>query len=167
MSTKSCKTGLPYILDIVPHLCYPQVTARNALRTMISRWPYYIKPSVIADSAIGSIELLEELTELGVTGTFSISSNCKPWLWEIMSNGLHEGSWRAIMLKGIMVSVLNSQSTESAPQKDSPDLNIPFNDSETEQSKSVEEEISDDVPNQSFSLNQLKSKKVSELRELC
>jgi len=95
MGTKSTNTGLPYILDFERHLTHPQLSGRNALKKFLERWPYEYKPTFVADSKIGGFVLLNELSHLGYTGTFSCSSIEKPFLWEYLKQNLKPGNWRA------------------------------------------------------------------------
>jgi len=40
--SKSSKTNLPFILDIIPHVRFPQISAQQAIRRMLSNWIYPI-----------------------------------------------------------------------------------------------------------------------------
>jgi len=40
MATKSSSSGLPYVLDLVPDLTIPMISARAGLKTVLSRWNY-------------------------------------------------------------------------------------------------------------------------------
>ena len=74
----SSTTGLPFVMDMEPHLSFPQISARDALKKMFRRWIYPNKPSYIADAACGSFELMEELDKAGATAVFSMSVQPKP-----------------------------------------------------------------------------------------
>jgi len=56
-----------------------------------------MKPHIIADSAFGSLTLLDEITKWGGHGTFSVSSNSMTWLWNILGKNVPATCWRAII----------------------------------------------------------------------
>ena len=49
---------------------------------------------IIGDAAFGSFELLKEIKQWGGNGTFSISNNIYPWLWEVLSVNVPPNHWR-------------------------------------------------------------------------
>jgi len=92
---KSSSTGIPYVLNFYPHLDHPQVTANNSFQYFMDNWSYEIKPTFIADAAIGSFDLFDQLENSGLSATFSCSSNVKPWIWGVLKKDLPIDSWRA------------------------------------------------------------------------
>jgi len=114
---------------------------------------------------------MEELRSIGITGTFSISSQNKPWLWDLLSSGLIEGSWRAVTINGITASVLSSGGTRRShqlitnlfvPNPQQIDLNIIPTDDITE---SEELDFEDSAP--LYSIDYLTTKTVNDLRKIC
>ena len=58
--------GLPYVIDFEPHISFPAVSGQDALRNILKRWPYPFKPCFVADAAIGSFDLLQEIHSAGM-----------------------------------------------------------------------------------------------------
>jgi len=91
---------------VEPHLTLPQINARTALKL----WAYHHSPSIVGDSKIGGFQVLRELSEIGVTSTFSCSSAEMPWLWRFLKNDLPINAWKAATFNdGILVSVMSGE----------------------------------------------------------
>jgi hypothetical protein len=104
--SKSTATSLPYVIDMVPHLSFPQVSAQVALKIMIDRWCYDWRPNYVADSICGNFELIMDHKRMGISATFAMSKKDKPWLWELLLRCTHQGFWRAaINPDGVIASV--------------------------------------------------------------
>lgn len=61
------------MIDFDPHISIPQVSPREARKTMIQRWTYPRKPIIVVDSAFGGIHELEELELRGVGAVMALS----------------------------------------------------------------------------------------------
>ena len=79
---------MPYLLDHDPHLPGQRTNAHQALRTLMARLRKNhptLSIQIIADSAFGSFTTIEQMRDLGINATFSMSPNHKRWLWELLA----------------------------------------------------------------------------------
>jgi len=60
--TISTKTGLPFVIDMEPHIQFPQISC------------------FIADAAVGSFDLMKEITDAGMFAIISMPKKSKKWL---------------------------------------------------------------------------------------
>jgi hypothetical protein len=87
--------GLPYILDIYPHLTQNDAAPQSVVELFATRWKHEEKPHIIGDSAFGSFELLDKLERQGIQATFSMSLNTSTFLWKLLSQNVPPDHWRA------------------------------------------------------------------------
>lgn len=62
------------------------------------------KPHIVADSAFGSPQLLNEIEQWGGTGTFACSSTHSSWLWELLTKNVPPNHWRASIQDNLIAS---------------------------------------------------------------
>lgn len=86
--------GLPYILDILPHLQQGDCSPHLALKKFLDRWCKTEKPHIFADSAFGSLTTMELVENWGGTATFSTPENNCSWLWKVLEYNLPGQHWR-------------------------------------------------------------------------
>lgn len=92
---------MPIVLDLDPHLPGHRTHAHQALRTLMRRLKKAhpsLTPHVIADSAFGSFTTLEQMRDLGAHATFSMPSNQRAWLWEMLAWDCTLSSGRTALL---------------------------------------------------------------------
>ena len=90
------RRGLPYILDIHPHLRVRDCSSQQIVRLFMQRWLGESKPHWVGDAAFGSTEVLAEIEEeWREIGTFSISNSISnQYLWEVLSSNIpHPNTW--------------------------------------------------------------------------
>jgi len=73
--TISTKTGLPFVIDMEPHIQFPQISC------------------FIADAAVGSFDLMKEITDAGMFAIISMPKKSKKWLWELLARCTKDGHW--------------------------------------------------------------------------
>ena len=62
------------------------------------------KPHSVADSAFGSLQLLNEIEQWGGTGTFACSSTHSSWLWELLTKNVPPIHWHASIQDNLIAS---------------------------------------------------------------
>ncbi len=160
----SGKTGLPFMLDFEPHVQFPQITPREALRSIVNRWAH-VPVSIVADCGFGGIELLNELRQLGIRATFSLSNNESSYIWEIMKRGIRRGRWNACTSSaGLVLSIFQGPDVigeEKGPFQllGTTHFTTHFVDPYTQRSNIPTSIV--------FSENFLRGKKIPELKEIC
>lgn len=88
---------VPFVLDILPGMSAQDLEPREMLLKSISRWPQNIdKPHIIADSAFGCTEVLEEMEKLKFCGTLSLKKSNEPRLCNLLSHKLPKDTFRII-----------------------------------------------------------------------
>lgn len=96
LACKSAKTGLPYVIDFQPYLTPYQIDSpRASMAKLCDRWPYATKPHITADSAFGSVDVINQLGEKGFTVTMSMSTNECPSVWKLLGRSLQGNQWCA------------------------------------------------------------------------
>jgi len=86
---------LPFFLDIVPHLKPNDDSLDKALRIMMERWRFAMKPHIVADSGFGSFGMLDAITKWEGTATLSMPINECQGLDSLLSYNLPVNNWRA------------------------------------------------------------------------
>ena len=97
-----------YTIVLVPHFQFPQITPTNAMRKAISIFKNYFpstKLHVVADSAFGSLQELEILTNSDTLATFSMCSTERSWLWELLRRTKLDHWNGATLSNGSLVSI--------------------------------------------------------------
>jgi hypothetical protein len=89
------RKGLPYILDILPHVSIGDSAPQDVVRKFMERWTWAEKPHIVSDAAFGSATLLDDIEKWGGTGTFSMSTVSLSHIWEVLSANLQSNTWRA------------------------------------------------------------------------
>lgn len=79
---------LPVLLSLDPHLPSHRCSPHKSLKTLVKRLKKAhptLSPHVVADSAFGSFSTMESIRNLGAHATFSMPTNQRPWLWEVLA----------------------------------------------------------------------------------
>jgi hypothetical protein len=100
---------LPVVLDMEPYVLDNLVAPQGAmirLHSRIHKRHAQFRLHVVADSAFGSFDRLAELTAAGGDATMSMSSQTKPWLWEMLdwNCAVDEGRVAFSPASGLVVS---------------------------------------------------------------
>lgn len=106
IAVKMFNTNLPYVIDLEPHISFPQVGAQTALKNMIERWDYPYKAHVVADSAFGSLSVATAIKEWGGACTFSVSDNVVPHIWDMLNRKSKKDKWKALQNENYLFSLL-------------------------------------------------------------
>jgi len=105
---------LPFVYDFEPFTHGNTPTPQEAMILLHSRLRARhpaIRPSLLVDSAFGSFTRIQEIMNAGGAATMSMSSNVKPWLWEMLDwdCAIDEGRVASIPGLGIVVSSFKVQ----------------------------------------------------------
>jgi len=115
MCTRSQKTGLPYQLDLEPFDQFPQITARDALKRMVSRWSYTHKPIYVADAAFGSIDTLEYINDKEAHAVLCTSIGSMGYMYRLLRRGTDLNNWNGAMNSdGFIASVRTTIKSNNA-----------------------------------------------------
>jgi hypothetical protein len=79
---------LPILICLDPHLPDHRCNPHQSLQVLVKRLKEAhptLSPHVIADSAFGSFTTIEQMRNLGAHATFSMPSNQRSWLWELLA----------------------------------------------------------------------------------
>eukprot|EP01105_Mastigella_eilhardi_P013148 TRINITY_DN2990_c0_g1_i1.p1 TRINITY_DN2990_c0_g1~~TRINITY_DN2990_c0_g1_i1.p1 ORF type:complete len:436 (-),score=87.15 TRINITY_DN2990_c0_g1_i1:428-1735(-) len=98
---------LPYLTHAIPHLRTGDSAPQDVLHKVIETWPLVPHPHYVGDTAFGSTQILEIVRQRGGVGTFSISSNSCPQLWQALAFNLPIDHFRvaAQQQSGVVASV--------------------------------------------------------------
>jgi hypothetical protein len=106
LAVKMFNTNLPYVIDLEPHVSFPQVGAQAALKNMIERWNYPYQAHVVADSAFGSLSVAAAITAWGGACTLAISENVVAHIWEVLNRKSSKNKWKALQNESYLYSLL-------------------------------------------------------------
>lgn len=101
MSGYTALEKMPIVLDLDPHLPGHRTNPHQALSTLIGRLRQAhptLSPHVVADSAFGSFTTIEKMRNLGAHATFSMPTNHRAWLWELLAWDCPINSGRTALL---------------------------------------------------------------------
>lgn len=160
---------VPYIIGVLPVLQVSSGGPQQYLREVMTRWGTLNKPHFVADSAFGSLEMLQEIKDWGGSGTLACSPTVNSYLWDALSLNLPPSHSR---------NCINSTSDIAAGIRVSEDSSTYqrvlstgwYVDTESCTEEEEEEESSDSSDESNivlFSKETLEEKKVKELREIC
>ena len=86
----------PFIVGMYPHLIASSAPKHfDVVRYFMDNWSFEKRPHIVADSAFGSFQLLDDIKRWGSTATFALSSSTEPNLWKLLRAGLVNDKWRA------------------------------------------------------------------------
>ena len=88
--------GIPFILDLLPHLAAGDTAAHDTLFQFKNRWSHDFRPAFVGDAAFMSFEFIRDAAMWGSSGClFSVANNVLPHLWHVLSANLPDSHWRA------------------------------------------------------------------------
>eukprot|EP01105_Mastigella_eilhardi_P024040 TRINITY_DN617_c0_g4_i1.p1 TRINITY_DN617_c0_g4~~TRINITY_DN617_c0_g4_i1.p1 ORF type:complete len:499 (+),score=93.72 TRINITY_DN617_c0_g4_i1:432-1928(+) len=110
---------LPYLTHIIPHLSTGDSAPQDVLRQVVETWPLLPHPHYVGDAAFGSAQILDIIRQHGGVGTFSISTNLWPQLWQALSFNLPIDHFRVALQQqsGIVASIHSLHMTTDATKK--------------------------------------------------
>lgn len=173
---------VPYIVDVLPVLRVSAGGPQQFLREALARWGEVRKPHIVADSAFGSLEMLEEIVKWGGHATLACSPTVHTSLWETLSLHLQPNSARACIRRDsrIAASIRTNEDLSSYQRILSSSWEEEIEESETEEDSAEDnsDSVGEDDSNHALEIEKpvqmplfieetLSKKTVKELREIC